>query len=70
MRPPTTQATTTELPIEIVESWKAPEEVFQPEGGWTNDVIQQINQDNEKLTASRRIVNVEIFFQFSFNLLS
>ena len=42
-----------ELPVEPVESDTPPKEVWQPEGGWTNDVIQQINDENKE-AASRR----------------
>jgi hypothetical protein len=46
---------TSELPILPVESHTPPHEVWQPSGGWTNDVIQQINDDNLKSSAHRRI---------------
>lgn len=56
---PRTTRTTTELPVETVESWTAPKEVWQPENGWTNDVIKQINTQNNKNAAtmegSRRV---------------
>lgn len=52
----------TELPILPVESWTPPKEVWQPDGGWTNDVIQQINDDNKKLSASRRVDYVSVIF--------
>ncbi|KAG5672415.1 hypothetical protein PVAND_002546 [Polypedilum vanderplanki] len=54
-KPPPPPPTTTELPIEPVESWTSPKEVWQPDGGWTNDVIAQINADNQKNAADRRI---------------
>lgn len=44
----------TEIPVEPVESWTSPKEVWQPEGGWTNDVIQEINDQNKNV-AGRRI---------------
>lgn len=53
-----TPKTTTELPVEIVESWTPPKEVWQPDGGWTNDVIQQINDENAK-NANDRIDRVK-----------
>lgn len=69
---PRTTTTTTELPIETVESWTAPKEVWQPSGGWTSDVIEQINTQNKNAAAaavmgSRRRVdnNVSEFSNFS-----
>lgn len=56
LRPPTTTTTTTEQTVKPVESWTSPNEVWQPDGGWTNDVIAKINEDNQK--ASRRVENV------------
>jgi hypothetical protein len=57
---PPVPATTTEIPVLPVESWTPPHEVWQPDGGWSNDVIQQINSDNQKASASKRIDKVEI----------
>lgn len=56
LRPPTTTTTTTEQSVQPVESWTSPNEVWQPPGGWTNDVIAKINEDNQK--AWRRVENV------------
>ncbi|CAH1728848.1 unnamed protein product [Chironomus riparius] len=42
-----------EIPIEPVESWSPPKEVWQPEGGWTNDVIQEINEQNKNIAGRR-----------------
>lgn len=59
LRPPTTAKapmTTTMKEIEAVESWTKPNEVWEPHGGWTNDVIDKINEDNQK--SSRRVDNV------------
>jgi hypothetical protein len=50
--------TTTEIPVEPVESWTQPKEVWQPDGGWSNNVIQQINAENQKAIASKRIDSV------------
>jgi hypothetical protein len=74
LKPRTTRTTTTDLPIETVDSWIAPKEVWHPEGGWTNDVIQQINTQNKNVAAmgSRRRVdnNVSEFPNFSLSLKS
>jgi len=43
----------TEIPVEPVESWTQPKEVWQPEGGWTNDVIQEINEQNKDVAGRR-----------------
>lgn len=56
LRPPPTPPVTTEQSIQPVESATPPNEVWQPNGGWTNDVIAKINEDNQK--ASRRVGNV------------
>lgn len=64
----------TELPIEPVESWTAPNEVWQPDGGWTNDVIQEINAENKNSGADKRnwkvLPNVNLLFFFSFQFYS
>jgi hypothetical protein len=77
LKPRTTTRTTTELPVETVESWTAPKEIWQPEGGWTSDVIEQINTQNKNSAAAvgsrRRVDNnnnvskIRIFLNF-FNL--
>lgn len=56
IRPRTTKAITTTTPLAIlpVESMTPPMEIWQPNSGWTNDVIQEINENN--LEASKRRV--------------